>query len=494
MSKVRKTPRLLFNRPALVAGAFLCGTISGCSVGPDYRRPTTVAAPAAYKEPSPPGAATLAWKPARPGDAAVRGAWWEIFGDAPLNALEQRIAVSNETLKAAAAQYLVAREQIRVARAGYFPTVGVSPEVSRTHQSRNQPNVVPGVSRLNYTTLSLQGQALWEPDLWGQVRRTVEQARANAEASAADLAGVALSVHAELASAYFEVRGLDAQTRLLANTLASDKAYLELTQKRFKGGVATEVDVAQAETQFLSVKAQLIDVGVTRAEFEHAVASLIGVAASTFSLPPSPLEGTPPAIPAGLPSELLERRPDVAGAERRAAAANAQIGVATAAYYPSLTLSAAGGVESTTLGTLFEVPSILWSVGASALETVFDGGRRHALTEQARAAYEVQVASYRQSVLDAFREVEDSLAALSILRDEADAQAAAVDAARRSLALSETRYKGGVATYLEVLTAQTIQLTNERAQADVATRRFASSVQLVKALGGGWDTSKLPGG
>ena len=486
-----KTPRLRFDRPALVAGAVLCGTISGCSVGPDYRRPTTVAAPASYNEPAPPGA--VAWKPARPGDATVRGAWWEVFGDAPLNALEKKIAVSNETLKAATAQYLVAREQIGVARAGYFPTVGVSPAVSRTHQSRNQPNIVAGVSKLNYTTLSLQGQALWEPDLWGQVRRTVEQARANAEASAADLAGVALSVHAELASAYFEVRGLDAQRRLLENTLESDQAYLELTQRRFKGGVATEVDVAQAETQYLSVKAQLIDVGVTRAELEHAIASLIGVPASRFSLPPSPLVGTPPAIPAGLPSELLERRPDVASAERRAAAANAQIGIAGSAYYPSLTLGASGGVESTALGTLFEVPSILWSVGASALETVFDGGHRHALTEQARAAYDVQVASYRQSVLEAFREVEDSLAALSILSDEADAQAAAVDAARRSLSLSVTRYKGGVATYLEVLTAQTIQLTNERAQADVATRRFASSVQLVKALGGGWDTSQLPG-
>jgi len=478
--------------PALVAAAALCGTISGCSVGPDYRRPATVTAPAAYKEPAPSGAAGVAWRPAQPGAPAARDTWWEVFGDAPLNVLEGRIAVSNQTLKAATAQYLAAREQIRVARAAYLPTVGVSPAVSRTHQSRNQPNVVPGVSRLDYTTLSLQGQVLWEPDLWGQVRRSVEQARASAEASAADLAGVALSVHAELASAYFEVRGLDEQRRLLENTLASDQQFLDLTQRRFNGGVATEVDVAQAETQVLSVKAQLIDVGVTRAELEHAVASLVGAPASTFSLPPSPLVGAPPPIPAGLPSELLERRPDVAGAERRAAAANAQIGIATAAYYPSLTLSAAGGLESTALGTLFEVPSLLWSLGASAFETVFDGGRRHALTEQARAAYEVQVASYRQSVLEAFREVEDGLAALSILREEADAQAAAVAAARRSLALSVTRYKGGVATYLEVLTAQTIQLTNERAQADVATRRFASSVQLVKALGGGWSRAQLP--
>jgi NodT family efflux transporter outer membrane factor (OMF) lipoprotein len=476
---------------ALLAGPVLYGMISsGCAVGPDYRRPATVTAPAAYKEP--PGAANVSWQPARPGDAAARGPWWELYADKELNALEEKIAVSNETLKAATAQYLVARTQVRVARADYFPTVGVSPVVSRTHESKNGPNVVPGVTRLDFTTLSLEGQASWEPDLWGLVRRTVEQARANAEASAADLAGVALSVHAELAGDYFEVRGLDTQRQLLENTLTSDKEYLELTQRRFKGGVATGVDVAQAETQYLSVKAQLIEVGVSRAQFEHAIASLIGVPASTFSLAPRPLAGTPPAIPAGVPSALLERRPDIAGAERRAAAANAQIGIATAAYYPNVTLSGAGGIQSTALGTLFEVPSILWSVGASAFETLFDGGRRHALTEQARAAYDVQVANYRQSVLGAFQEVEDNLSALSILSDEATAQTAAVDAARRSLALSVTRYKGGVTTYLEVLTAQTIQLANERAQADVATRRFAASVQLVRALGGGWSASQLP--
>ena len=480
---------------ALVAAAALCGTISGCSVGPDYRRPATVTAPTAYKEPAPSGAAGVAWKPAQPGAPAARDVWWEVFGDGPLNALEERIAVSNETLRAATAGYLVAREQIRVARAAYLPTVGVSPAVSRTHQSRNQPNVVPGVSRLDYTTLSLQGQVLWEPDVWGQVRRSVEQAPRQRRGPAPPTWRASRSACTPSSRARTSrCAGSTSRERLLEHTLASDQEFFDLTRRRFNGGVATEVDVAQAETQVLSASRRSLSTWASRAPSFRARRREASseLPRPTFSLPPSPLAGTPPPIPAGLPSELLERRPDVAGAERRAAAANAQIGIAMAAYYPSLTLSAAGGLESTALGTLFEVPSILWSLGASAFETVFDGGRRHALTEQARAAYEVQVASYRQSVLEAFREVEDGLAALSILREEADAQAAAVAAARRSLALSVTRYKGGVATYLEVLTAQTIQLTNERAQADVATRRFASSVQLVKALGGGWSRSRLP--
>jgi NodT family efflux transporter outer membrane factor (OMF) lipoprotein len=459
----------------------------GCAAGPDYKRPDAPA-PSAFKEQPPPGT----WKQAEPADGTLRAKWWELYGDPQLDALEERINVSSQALRAATAQYFAARDQIRVARAAYFPTLGVGPSISRSRLSQNQPNTVRGATDFNYNILALQGQAQWEPDLWGQVRRTVEQARADAQASAADLASVALSLHAELAADYFQLRGLDTQKQLLDNTLASDGDELQLARVRFGGGVANAVDVAQAETQYRTVKAQEIDVGVARAQLEHAIATLIGVPPSTFALASSPLKVKLPALPLGIPSALLERRPDVSAAERRVAAANAQIGIAVAAYYPNVMLSATGGFESGSLASWLQIPSLFWTLGASAFETLFDAGRRHALTDQARDLYEAQVATYRQTVLGAFQDVEDNVAALRILEDEADAQTAAVDAARQSLALSNKRYKGGVTTYLEVLTAQTIQLSNERTQADVATRRCSASVQLVKALGGGWASDQLP--
>jgi len=476
----------------------LGAAIAGCSVGPSYERPAPVGGPApaalAFKErppPSPPGGA---WRQAHPSDGELRGKWWELFGDPQLDAMEERIAVSNQTLKVAVSQYFEARDQVRVARAGYFPTLSVAPSATHTRESYNQPNTVRGVTRYSFDTFALQGQALWEPDLWGRVRRTVEQARANAEASAADLANVALGLQAELALDYFQLRGLDTQRDLLERTLASDLDSLHLAEVRLAGGVATEVDVAQAETQCRSVKAQQIDLGVQRTQLEHAIAVLVGVPPSAVTMAPAPVAVTAqvPAIPEAVPSTLLERRPDIAAAERRTAAANAQIGVALAAYYPNVTLSASGGLDSGALGTLLQVSSFFWSAGASAIETLFDGGRRHALTDQARDAYQAEVAAYRQSVLDAFREVEDNLAALRILAEEADAESAAVESARRSLSISTKRYRGGVASYLEVLTAQTIQLTNERAQAEIVTRRFTGTVQLIKALGGGWSASNRP--
>jgi NodT family efflux transporter outer membrane factor (OMF) lipoprotein len=453
---------------------------AGCAVGPDYKRPDAPA-PAAFKEQG-----GVAWKSAQPSDAQLRGNWWELYGDAQLNALEQKIAVSNQSLKAATAQYLVAMDQVRVARAAYYPTAGVSASVNRLRISQNQPNTVKNVTHFDYTLFIPQATAQWEPDLWGQVRRTVEQARADAQASAADLANVALSLHAELAAAYFQLRGLDVQKQLLENTLASDADALKLAQVRFAGGVANAVDVAQAETQYKQVKAQSIDTGVARSQMEHVIATLIGVPAGTFALAANPEAIAVPMIPLVVPSALLERRPDIAAAERRTAAANAQIGIAVAAYYPNLTLNAGIGFESGGLGNLLQIPSLIWSLGASAAETIFEGGRRHALTDQARNLYEGQVATYRQTVLTAFQDVEDNLAALRILAEEAEAQTAAVDAARQSLSLSNKRYKGGVTTYLEVLTAQTIQLSNERTQADIGTRRLLASVQLIKALGGGW--------
>lgn len=466
--------------------------LSGCVVGPNYHRPSTPAPPPAFKEIPPPNPPDGSWKQAQPSDAQLKGNWWELYNDPQLNALEEKIEVSNQTLKAAMEQYFEAREQIRIARSSHFPTLSAGPSAMRTSESRNQPNTVRGVTNYQYNTFTLEGQASWEPDLWGEVRRTVEEARANEQASAADLANVALSLQAELATDYFEMHGLDTQQALLDHTVKADADYLSLTQVRFKGGVATDVEVAQAETQLETVKAQAVDIGVARAQYEHAIAALIGQPASTCSLSPAPLTLQLPAIPVGLPSQLLERRPDIAAAERRADAANAQIGIAIAAYYPNVQLGATGGFESGNPGTWIQGPSALWSLGGSAIETLFDGGRRHAITAQARDSYEAQAANYRQSILNAFQEVEDNLAALRILNDEAQTQAAAVDAARRSLQISTNRYRGGVTTYLEVLTAQTTQLANERTQDDITTRQFAASVQLIEALGGGWDRTKLP--
>ncbi|WP_446744923.1 efflux transporter outer membrane subunit [Silvibacterium acidisoli] len=487
MTMTRTSSRLL-----LAATAALSLLVAGCTAGPNYHRPSVPPPPAAYKETPPPPPPNGNWKSAQPSDTAIRGKWWEIYNDQQLNALEDKVAVDNQTLKASYEQYLQATEQIRVARADYYPTLSAGPSVSRTRESYNTANTLPGTTHYQYNTFGIQGQASWEPDLWGQVRRTVEEARATAQADAAQTADVELSLRAELATDYFELRGLDSDKRLLDNTVKADTDYLNLTQVRFKGGVATDVDVAQAETQLETVKAQSIDVGVARAQFEHAIATLIGVSASTFSLPFMPLDLPLPVIPTGVPSELLERRPDISAAERRADAANAQIGIAITAYYPNVNLNGVGGFESQNAGTWIQGPSALWSLGASATELLFDAGRRHALTQQARDAYEAQTANYRQSVLTAFQEVEDNLAALHVLDDESIAQGRAVDSARRSLQISTRRYKGGVTTYLEVLTAQTTQLSDERTQTDIVTRQFAASVGLVKALGGGWSTAQLP--
>ncbi|MGC2620091.1 MAG: efflux transporter outer membrane subunit [Acidobacteriaceae bacterium] len=468
--------------------------VAGCTVGPNYHRPDAVPAAPAWKENAvpPPNPPDGTWKQAEPSDATLRGKWWEIYGDTQLNGLEDKVAVSNQTLKAATEQYFEARDQVQIARSQFFPTLSLGPSVGRTRESHNQPNTVPGVTKYQYNEYTLAGQAQWQPDFWGQIRRTMEQARASAQASAAQLANVELSVRAELATDYFELRGLDAQKQLLDNTVASYEEYLKLTQIRFKGGVATESDVALAQTQLEQTRAQDIDVGVARAQYEHAIATLVGVSASSFSLPPMPLGQQIPQIPVGVPSQLLERRPDIAAAERQADAANAQIGIAIAAYYPNISLSGTGGFTSAQPGTWIQGPSEMWSLGGSAIELLFDAGRRHAVTQQARDTYEQQAANYRQSVLNAFQEVEDNLAALRILDQESTVQARAVAAAQRSLNISTNRYKGGVTTYLEVLTAQTTQLSNERTQEDITTRQFAASVQLILALGGGWDTSQLP--
>jgi len=478
-------------------GIFVCLLIAGCTVGPNYKRPDAPVPPA-YKEnngtqatvppPNPPGGT---WKQAQPADDVLRGKWWQLYGDSQLNTLEDKVAVSNQTLKAAVEQYLAARDQVRVSRAAYYPTLSVGPTGTRERQSQNRPLFAPG-EEVTYSDLVAAGQASWEPDLWGSVRRSVEASRSNAQASAADLANVELSIRAELATDYFELRGLDTDQKLLDDTVKSYSTSYDLTVNRKKGGVATESDVSLAETQLQSTISQSIDVGVARAQYEHAIATLIGVPASSFGLTAQPLNLALPQLPTGVPSALLERRPDIAIAERQAQAANAQIGIAIAAFYPNITLSGSGGFESQSITTWFQGPSSLWAIGGSAAELIFDGGRRHAVTDQARHSYEQAADNYRESVLNAFQEVEDNLAALRIYQQEAVSQQSAVLSARRSTQISTNRYKGGVTTYLEVLTAQAAQLANERAQADLTTKQFSSSVQLIRALGGGWDTSQLP--
>ncbi len=458
--------------------------LTGCAVGPRYAKPDAPAPPA-YKE-VPPN-----WKAAQPSDQAAKGKWWELFQDAQLNALEEQINVSNQTLRAAQAQFEQARAAVRINRSAEFPDVTSGISGTRSKLSKNRPN-----GRLSptttYTDLQLPVDASYEVDLWRRVRKTVEAARANAQASAADLENVSLSLHAELASDYFQLRALDAETQLLNSTVAAYEKALELTRNRYSGGIASQVDVAQAETQLETTRAQAVDLGVQRAQFEHAIAVLTGQPASTFAVGVAQQVSAPPVVPPGVPSELLERRPDVAGNERRMAAANAQIGIARAAYFPTITLSASGGFEGTSITNWFNGPSAFITAGASAIGTVFDAGRRKAVNDQARAAYDQSVATYRETVLGAFQEVEDSLAALRLLEDEAKTQDAAVASAQHSLALSTNRYKGGVATYLEVITAQSIALTDQRVAVEISGRRMAASVSLIKALGGGWNATDLP--
>jgi NodT family efflux transporter outer membrane factor (OMF) lipoprotein len=465
-------------------------------VGPNYNRPA-YQAPSAYKETGaaavlpPPAPAAGAWKPANPSDGLLRGNWWEIYRDPQLNQLEERIEANNQTLRQALETYLATRDQIKAARAAFFPTLSAGPSVTRQNISANGPSYSVG-KPTTYADFQLTGQAAWEPDLWGRVRRTVEAARSTAQASAADQANVALSLHAEMAADYFQLRGLDAQIKLLDATVADLEGQLDLTQRRLSGGIGTEADVAQARTQLETVRAQRIDVGVARAQFEHAIGAIANLDLSTFTIPPSPLDLSLPNLPLGVPSQLLERRPDIAAAERRAAQANAQIGIAKSAFYPNITLGGMGGFESMNSGTWIQGPSALWSLGAQASELLFDAGQRHALTSAARHSYEAQAAAYKSTVIAAFSDVEDQLSSLRILEQESTAEQQAVASAQHSFDLSNQRYKGGVTSYLEVLTAESALLQNQRTAVDLQTRQFISSVGLVRALGGGWDATQLP--
>ena len=461
--------------------------LAACTVGPNYVRPTADT-PAAFKE-------MEGWKTAQPRDQELRGKWWETFNDPLLNNLEEQISISNQNLVQAAAQFRQARALVQSARAGYLPTVSggasvTSAQSSSNPGSQNQASVQS--SRSTSTSYLLSLDAVWEPDLWGRVRRTVESNEAGAQASAADLEALRLSIQAELAQNYFQLRALDAQKQLFDDTIAAYQRSLTLTQNQYTAGVVAKVDVIQAQTQLKTTQAQALDIGVQRAQLEHAIALLIGKPASNYSLAAAPLTASPPPLPVGLPSSLLERRPDIAAAERRMAAANAQIGVAEAAYYPSLTLSASGGFQSSSFSNWLTAPSRFWSVGPALAQTLFDGGLRRAQTDQAIAAYDANVAGYRQTVLNGFKEVEDNLAALRILEEEAAIQDEAVQNARQSVALTTNQYKAGIVSYLNVALVQATALTNERTAVDVLNRRLAASVLLVKALGGGWNASDLP--
>jgi NodT family efflux transporter outer membrane factor (OMF) lipoprotein len=453
-------------------------------VGPKYHTPT-VETPPANKE-------VGEWKPAQPNDQNLGGNWWEIFQDPQLNALEQQVDVSNQNLKAAEAQYTQARALLRYYRADYFPTVTGGASATRMHTSRHTPPPGSQFVGITYNDFALPFNVSYEADVWGRVRNTVESYREQAQASAADLATVNLSMHADLAIDYFLARSLDAEEQLLNSTVTQYQQALDLIESRYAGGIASEVEVQQASTQLETTRAEAIDVEIARAQYEHAIAILIGIPPAEFSLPPLPLVAPPPPIPVSVPSELLERRPDIAAAERRVAAANAQIGVAKSAYYPLISLGASGGFESTSITTLLQGPSGLWSFGAAAAVTVFDVGRRRAASDEAIAAYDQTVANYRETVLTGFQQVEDSVSALRTLEHEAQVQDKAVTAAQRYLDLANTRYTGGVTSYLEVTTAQTAALSDELTAVNILGRRMVDAVSLVQALGGGWDRSVLP--
>jgi NodT family efflux transporter outer membrane factor (OMF) lipoprotein len=432
------------------------------------------------------------WKTAQPSDQNFGGNWWEIFHDSQLTALERQINVSNQNLKAAVAQFQQARAALRYVRADYYPTVTTSPSAARQRYSSNRPPRSSVFSGITFNDFTVPVDLSYQTNAWGRVTRNVQSYRAQAQASAADLAVVSLSIHADLAVDYFAARTLDAEEKLLQTTVVQYVNALHLNEDLYQGGLASEVEVEQARTILETTRAEMIDVGVARAQYEHAVAVLIGKTPAEFSLLALPLAAPPPAIPVGVPSQLLERRPDIAAAERRVASANAQIGLQETAYYPLVNIAAGGGLESTSITTLFQGPSALWSVGAAAFETIFDAGRRRAATDEAKASYDTSVAFYRQTVLTAFEQVEDNLVALRILEQEAGVQANAVTAAQTSLALSQTRYEGGVTSYLEVITAENAALSDEVTAVNILGRRMASAVLLIEALGGGWDRSSLP--
>jgi NodT family efflux transporter outer membrane factor (OMF) lipoprotein len=479
------------NRYAPVVAA--CLLLSACEVGPDYQKPAA-ASPPAYKESSEAAVKTEGWKPAEPKDAANRGAWWSIYSDPVLDGIESQVEISNQNLKASEAAFRQARALVSEARAGYFPVLGANASVQRSGQGGGSSSGGRTSASRAQTQYDLTATASWDLDLWGRIRRGVESNEASAQASAADLASARLSFEAELASDYFSLRIDDEQMRLLNATVEAFQKSLEITQNRYRAGVAAKSDVAQAQTQVETTRAQAIAVGVQRAQLEHAIAVLIGKPPAEFSIAPEPFKSGVPEVPAGVPSTLLERRPDIAAAERRVAAANAQIGVAIAAYYPDLTLSASYGFAGPVLGTLVQASNAVWALGPQLAETIFNGGLREAQVEAAKAAYDQTVADYRQTVLSGFQQVEDELSNLRILAQQAQVQEGAVKAAEESERLTLNDYKAGTVAYTSVVTAQATALSNKQSLLTIQQTRLAANVALIQALGGGWTAVDLPAG
>jgi NodT family efflux transporter outer membrane factor (OMF) lipoprotein len=462
----------------------------GCMVGPKYVKPDTSMAPAFKEAPPDSFKETKDWKYAQPGAPALPAEWWEIFQDPQLTALEKEAIAGNQNIKIAEARFRQARVLIRFNRASEFPTISTAPGIASLRDSANRPYF-----RLSPTPTGdfvLPFDLSYELDFWGRVRRTVNASREEAQASSADLAAATLGIQAELAYDYFELRAADAQAQLLQDTVKAYSDALQLTKNRFEGGAAPKSDVAQAQTQLETTLAQLTDIGVQRAQYEHAIATLVGRPPAALSLVAGQFRPEPPPIPVGVPSQLLERRPDVAAAERRVQEANEQIGIARAAFFPTVTLGASVGFEGSSILNWLNWPSRFWAVGPSLVQTLFDAGRRRAGSDAAIAAYDAAVAVYRENTLGAFQQVEDNLAALRILETEERQQRDAVASARESLQIFINRYQGGVDNYLQVITAQTITLNNERTEIDIQRRRMDASVLLVKALGGGWSVTSLP--
>ena len=463
-------------------------------VGPNYKRPSTPAVPS-FKEQPPVNfkeAEAAGWKQSQPGDAFAKGRWWELYNDAALNALEEQVSVSNQNVLRAEAQYREAKAAVGVARAALFPVASAAPAITESRSGSGATAGSNSGTSGRHTSFNLPIDVSWEPDLWGNIRRGVTASSANAQSWAADVGNARLLYQAELAQDYFGLHGLDGQAELLARTGASYEEYLTLTRNRVAAGVASDLDVAQAESQLYQVQSQLMDLGVQRAALEHAIAILIGKAPADLTIPPVTLTTEPPPVPLGVPSELLERRPDIASAERQVAAANEQIGISMAAFYPNLSLTGSAGLESSSLAKWFTWPSRFWSVGPQLAETLFDGGSRRGVVAEQRAAYDATVAAYRETVLTAMQQVEDNLAALRILAGEADKVRQTIQAANRTLEISTAQYKAGTVSYLPVIASQATLLAADVTALTLLTRRLTASVLLIEGLGGGWNASQLP--
>jgi NodT family efflux transporter outer membrane factor (OMF) lipoprotein len=473
--------------------AVFCAMLAGCNVGPKYL-PPTMTAPAAFKESPDQFKGVNGWAVAQPQDAALRGNWWEIYNEPELNALEEQLNIDNQNIRQAFENFMEARALVREARSQYFPTVSVGGSASRSRASSNVGSAAGSGTTGGQSSqlFSLPADISWEPDLWGKVRNAVRASQFTAQLTAADLENERLTEQASIAQYFFEIHGQDALQKLLNDTVEADKKALEVVRASYDTGVGDQISVVEAQTTLASAESAAINLGIARAQYEHAIAMLIGKPAPAFSIPVEAKTSASPPIPVGLPSQLLERRPDIAAAERNMAAANAQIGVATAAYYPALTLSATGGMQSSAIKNLLEWPSRFWSVGPSVSETVYDGGLRRATVNQYIATYNANVAAYRQSVLIAFEQVEDSLAAVRIYSQQIQRQREVVDSSQTFLRLEQGRYDNGIDPYIDVVTAQTTLLLNQQSLTELQVQQMTASVQLIEALGGGWDRSQLP--